>query len=119
MKNKKLSTILFLLLWTLVLGVVYWSLAETPYTIFVSAVYAIAAVVLFVFFLLVNGGWRSLPSEENRRAEKEAAPPPRADLFHLGTEKQEKAARWLLAIAAPFFFILMADYLYLHFFFKG
>ncbi|MBP5289665.1 MAG: hypothetical protein J6Z79_07345 [Clostridia bacterium] len=134
MKKQTLKTILFLVLWTLVLGAVYWSFSETPYTLFVSAVYAVSAVVLFIFFLLVNGGWRPLRGEEEKRArlarekdgskeKKSAAPsadiPPRPDLFHLGAEKQERAARILLMTAAPFFFILAADYIYLHFFFKG
>ena len=142
MKKRTWKTILFLVGWTVVLGVIYWSFSETPYSVFVSALYAIIAVVLFIFFLLVNGGMRSLSSTEEIRAKKEterenrqlkgrkgrfnreknrrlAEPEPRADLFHLGKEKQEKAARILLAVAAPFFFILAADYLYLHFFFKG
>lgn len=114
------KTILFLAIWTALLGAVYRGFSGTPYTVFVAAVYAVAATVFFVFFLLVNGGWRSLPAEEKKAAEKKgAAPLPRADLFHLGTEKQEKAARLLLMLSAPFFFILMADYIYLHFFFKG
>ena len=133
MKKSPWITILFLVLWTLILGVVYWTFAETEYTLFVSAVYAVCATVLFIFFLLVNGGLRSLYGEEKKRAalaretakldgkgkSPETEAPPRPDLFHLGAEKQEKAARILLMTAAPFFFILAADYIYLHFFFKG
>ncbi len=134
MKKKNAMTLLCLIGWTVFLGGIYLALAETPYTMFVSMVYAVAGTVLFVFFLLVNGGARSLPSVEERRAlaaeekkdngkgdakrDKAHDPPSRPDLFHLGAEKQDKVARLLLILAAPFFFVLAADYIYLHFFWK-
>ncbi|MBQ3865631.1 MAG: hypothetical protein II776_01925 [Clostridia bacterium] len=135
MKGKG-KTVLILLIWTAILGGVYLAFAGTPAGVFVSMVYAVAGSVLFVFFLLVNGGFRSLPGEERAAAEKGPAkdlrgkkkrapepepssPAPRPDFFRLGREKQEKAAKILLALSIPFFFILVFDWFYLHFIFKG
>ena len=121
MKKRVWTSILFLVAWTSVLGGVYWFFADKSYSLVVATVYAVVGTVLFVFFLLVNSGFRSFHSEEQRRAAKDPTEQiaPRADLFHLGKEKQETAARWLLMTSIPFFFVLMADYIYLNFIFKG
>ena len=111
------KTVLFLVIWTALLGVVYWGFGETPYSIPIATGYAVAATLLFVAFLLVNGGWRSLPDPDETK-EGGHSLLPRADLLHLGPERQEKIARSLLILAAPLFFILLADFLYLHFFYK-
>lgn len=140
-----MKTLVALLVWTAVLGGIYFGFGDTPYTVLLTGAYAVAAVILAVFFLLVNGGMRPLPSTEKLRAAKlererkeekkslhppkhrrsvpeekeEPDPyPPRPDLFHLGEEGQERAARILLILAAPFFLILVADWIYLRYFLK-
>ncbi len=130
--KEKGKTVLLLLGWTVILGGIYWAFTGTEYSVFVTAVYAIAALLFSVFFILVNGGVRSLPSVEEARYKKElekqkdqknpapvSSPPPRPDLFRLGVEKQENAAKILLILAAPFFFVLVVDFIYLHYFFNG
>lgn len=120
MRKTGRKTFLILVGWAAVLSVVYWGLSETSAAPFIAALYALAGTILFIFFLLVNGGFRPLQGEEEKRAfaQHQGELQPRKDLFRLGAEKQEKAARLLLTLAIPFFFILLADWVYLHFFFK-
>ena len=106
----RIKQLIFLVLWTILAGGVYWGFGETPYTLTVTLIYCILCVMFFLFYVFVNGG-------VNPVWKKPSDGVPNANPLRLPPEKQERFARVFLILGFPLFVILAADYIILHWFY--
>lgn len=66
----KKKRLMVLILWTLILSFVYFTLGNTKFYLPVLSSYAIICLILSVLYVLVNGGIRPILDEDRKKEEK-------------------------------------------------